>query len=394
MQKIKKLVMVFCLFLGIFLIAACQKTESNYEQAMEKAKQAIIEKKFEQAEGFVELALENKKEDKLAKSYQTQLQSYQEALKLKKDKKEKEAKEKFLSVTKVKDGSNKLVEYAEKEVKLISEPVNKSKNKIPEKKETKKEALWNENKSKELSSFMSSWGESMGQKYKSYTAQESVDFYGLQLPKDIFDDKVKMAVNEQPVSVSWSDDGNGNAEYNLVEVYSDAESQPYLGKHLYFFTFKDGQPIVLITEQNQGNEKNYLHFKETASADLKNGFMAILEGKEASTPEKQTSHFDGETTTALNAIKGTYFENGEGNAVFSIDDEFYHDLVNNKDYPLSSIGKDEQGVYNIAWDIEQFEQIYGARSAGPGPQPFMYRLVSDTNGVVLEDLTGKTYTQK
>lgn len=396
MQKIKKLMMVSCLFLGVILMSACQKNQSDYEQSMQKADEAISDKKFEKAEGFVELALESKQKDEVAKNYQIQLKNYQEGLKLQKANKSKEANEEFSKVIKVKKGSDKLVEYAKKEIQNTSKATNETSKKIVDKENKKeaKNAMWTKEKERALSEFMVGWGESMGQTYQSYTMDNNVDFYGVQAPKDILDKKMQMAVNEQPVSVAWSEDGNGKADYNLVAVYSDAETQPYLEKHLYFFVFKEEQPYVMITEQNQGNSENYLHFKETASTDLTNGFVSIIKGEKAAIPEKQASHFDAETTSALNTLKGTYYENGGESPIFSIDDEFYHDLVKEKDYPLSSINKNEQGVYNIAWDIEKFEQTYGPRSAGPGPQPFMYKVISDSNGTVLEDLGGKTYTQK
>lgn len=56
----------------LLLLVGCGKKEEGnqaYTQAMQKAKETIIEKKFEQAEGFVELALESDSTNKEAKNH-------------------------------------------------------------------------------------------------------------------------------------------------------------------------------------------------------------------------------------------------------------------------------------------------------------------------------------
>ncbi|MCI1984950.1 MAG: DUF4767 domain-containing protein [Lactobacillus sp.] len=133
---------------------------------------------------------------------------------------------------------------------------------------------WNAAKASQLASFMASWGQSMGQQYKSYAPGNSVDFYGVQEPDDLT--RMAPAVDEQKISIAWSNTGEMGTEYALVAVYSDAETAPYAGKHLYFFTLRHGQPVVLITMQNQGNENNWLYFKPTANTDLQNGFAKIV----------------------------------------------------------------------------------------------------------------------
>lgn len=60
-----------------------------------------------------------------------------------------------------------------------------------------------------------------------------------------------------------------------------------MNEHLYLFTFHNGNPVVLITQQTNGNviksadnnPNDGLHFKETANQDLNNGFKAIASGK-------------------------------------------------------------------------------------------------------------------
>jgi len=78
----------------------------------------------------------------------------------------------------------------------------------------------------------------------------------------------------------------------LVAVFSDADTQQYLEKHVYFFTINAGEPKVLVTSQNQGNEHNYLYVKETDNKELRDGFTALVRGnevKQVSTETKEQS---------------------------------------------------------------------------------------------------------
>ncbi|RBS91306.1 hypothetical protein EB56_00268 [Enterococcus faecium] len=119
----------------------------------------------------------------------------------------------------------------------------------------------------------------LGQEYKSYNLQNNVSLYGTPLPSAVIDGNWKMAINEAPVTVQWSEDGTGHADFNLVAVYSDVETGEYLGQHVYFFGFQNGQPKVYLTQQNQGNENNYLYFNETQNQQLKQGFIDIVNGQ-------------------------------------------------------------------------------------------------------------------
>ncbi|MDW3670732.1 DUF4767 domain-containing protein [Enterococcus faecium] len=141
------------------------------------------------------------------------------------------------------------------------------------------QTLWNADKSAQLEAFMATWGQTMGQQYKSYTNQMSVDLYGLKVPQAILNGEWKMAIGGVPVSAEWSESGTGQADYQITAVYSDAETEPYLKKHVYLFGFQQNQPKVLVTQQNQGNPDNYLYFNETANNELKNGFNQIVYGQ-------------------------------------------------------------------------------------------------------------------
>lgn len=142
-----------------------------------------------------------------------------------------------------------------------------------------KNTLWDSEKSTQLATFVPQWGKTLGQEYKSYNPQNNVSLYGTPLPSAVIDGNWKMAINEAPVTVQWSEDGTGHADFNLVAVYSDVETGEYLGQHVYFFGFQNGQPKVYLTQQNQGNENNYLYFNETQNQQLKQGFIDIVNGQ-------------------------------------------------------------------------------------------------------------------
>lgn len=138
-----------------------------------------------------------------------------------------------------------------------------------------KHVLWDDSKTAELATFMQSWGQEMGQQYRSYDDHVQANYYGLQVPQDIFDGKWTTVINQTPVSVEWSENGEGQADFQIVAIYSDIDHATPAGGHLYFFGFQQKQPKVLITQQNQGNQNNYLYFKETANESLKNAFIQL-----------------------------------------------------------------------------------------------------------------------
>lgn len=160
-----------------------------------------------------------------------------------------------------------------------------------------KQGPWDTNKSTQLATFVTQWGNTLGQSYKSYSPQNNLSLYGTPLPSAVIDGNWKMAINEAPVTVQWSEDGTGNAGFNLVAVYSDVKTGEYLGQHVYFFGFENGQPKVYLTQQNQGNDKNYMYFNETQNQQLTQGFIDIVNGQTPQTPVAEESTQQSTTTT-------------------------------------------------------------------------------------------------
>ncbi|XRJ98216.1 DUF4767 domain-containing protein [Latilactobacillus sakei] len=142
-------------------------------------------------------------------------------------------------------------------------------------------AVWSSAKSQALKSYMADFSQSMNQQYVEYAPGQSGEYYGIQFPDYLEKDKV--AVDDQHVTAAWSENGVGQADYQVVGIYSDYNTAPSMGAHLYLFTIHDGQPVVLITEQTQGMPDNLMHFKETANTDLKQNFTQIVGGGSAAT---------------------------------------------------------------------------------------------------------------
>ena len=281
---------IFSIIFLTLSLASCGKNDT-YDQSMQKAKEAIIERKFEQADGFVEMALESRPNEEEAKKYQKQIKLYSEALTLKEKKEMDGAISKLDEVIEVKKGSEKLIEYAKKEKNDLETQKDEPKKDDSKKESGEKEEsndLWNSSKADNLKRFMSDFSQTMGQDYKEYSQSKDVDLYGIKLPSEVLKGKWKMAVNNQPVQLEWSKTGKGKSQYQLVAVYSDAETQPNMEKHVYFFIIEEGHPKVMVTQQNQGNEESYLHFKESQNVDLNDSFQSIVEGKEVVKKETST----------------------------------------------------------------------------------------------------------
>ena len=149
-----------------------------------------------------------------------------------------------------------------------------------EEKKSTSNTLWNKEKSNKLYQYVKEWEKTLNQNYKEYTIDKKVNYNGLHLPGDT--EKVGQArlvlEGDKLINMKWSPEGNIKDVYNIVAVYSDIENVRGSASHLYYFTILNGEPIVLVTEQNQGNDKKYLYFKKTANVYLQEEFEKIVKG--------------------------------------------------------------------------------------------------------------------
>ncbi|WP_314092990.1 DUF4767 domain-containing protein [Gemella haemolysans] len=143
---------------------------------------------------------------------------------------------------------------------------------------TTSNTLWNKEKSNKLYKYVKEWEKTLNQSYKEYTPSNQVNFYGLKLPteSEMAGDARLVLEGDKLISMKWSPEGNYKDVYNIVAVFSDIDKPVNSVAHLYYFTILNGEPIVLITEQNQGNSKKYVYFRRTANVDLQKGFENIV----------------------------------------------------------------------------------------------------------------------
>ncbi len=303
----KKLLIGVCSCVIIGLIASCSnnksvtsttsdeatvtstsdKKQKEYDSAMAKGKEAIVDKDMSKAVAAFQLALEYRKDSDEAKKLAEQVTLYQNVLSLK-DKKEYSKALKELSVlVEAKDGSKALKQYG----KELTEDINKEI--VEEREDSKKETtepskptapsapptattdtVWNLQKRSELLAFMQSWGDVMGQSYIEYSPSIEANWYGYSFPSTLTRNNIAVGGNQ--VILQWSEMGTVSDIYNVVAIYSDIATTTKMDRHLYLFTILNGQPVVLVTMQNQGNAENMIYFEQSQNADLNNGFAEIV----------------------------------------------------------------------------------------------------------------------
>lgn len=176
--------------------------------------------------------------------------------------------------------------------------------------------LWNREKKVALKSHMMSWGQIMKQTYQEYDETKDTNYAGLTFPSGFSDYENRMAVGDTPVTISWSPDGTGSSDYNVVGIYCNVDGGT-VGGYLYLFTFHNQQPVILVTSQNQAMPDNRLHFKETENEDLKKGFLDIVNNQyqPISNEEAAVNPIDYSEAKIILAREGIFFDDKPGHLV-------------------------------------------------------------------------------
>lgn len=159
----------------------------------------------------------------------------------------------------------------------------KSKSQSSQNSPTNTTALWNSDKAAKLASYMVEFGHKMNQEsYRRLTPNGSDDFYGaMSFAKNnriTVGEKTEQnapMTNQQKVDVAFSDDGTGTADYIIVDSYGYAGSAMIL----YHFTIHNGQPVVLVSLQNQGNPENMYYMYPTNNKNIQEAFANIVNDK-------------------------------------------------------------------------------------------------------------------
>ena len=121
---------------------------------------------------------------------------------------------------------------------------------------------WNAEKSAKLAEFMKTWGEKMGQpNYQKGIAGG-----------DVGPDNLYTLEENSKMDAIYTDTGQGNAKYRIVERYSNWDKYPDV--HSYFFAITDtGEAIVFHSPTTNGGK---MYLKPTDNKELQEEFTQLL----------------------------------------------------------------------------------------------------------------------
>jgi hypothetical protein len=224
---------------------------------------------------------------------------------------------------------------------------------------TASKAVWNTSKNEQLATYMASFSSEMDQQYVAYTPGNSVNYYGIQAPDELLGTTrtTLVAVNDAVISTGWSDSGESAKDYTIVACYSDAIDAGNRAKsaHLYFFAFHNGQPVVLVTEQNQGANDGALHFTETQNQELKAAYAKIVGQAISSTSSTATVVTIENAQQAIDFLKARldYDDDIIYQPVTSTDSSFQIQLISQSLRAQGGSGTVDQ--YRVTRDGQYFE---------------------------------------
>ncbi|MHB9782758.1 DUF4767 domain-containing protein [Streptococcus sp. 10F2] len=81
--------------------------------------------------------------------------------------------------------------------------------------------------------------------------------------------------NERKVTVAFSNNGLGTADYNIVASYGVIHKG---FPSFYHFTIHEGKAVVLVSHQNQGKPERLYYMNPTNNTELREMFAAIVNG--------------------------------------------------------------------------------------------------------------------
>lgn len=130
----------------------------------------------------------------------------------------------------------------------------------------KQKAPWNPNKSAKLEAFINGWGERLGQ--PNYKKGISGGDVGADHLYTLRDDGPSEKMNAE-----YTDTGLGNAQYRIVERYSNWDKYPDV--HSYFFAITNtGETIVFHSPTTNGG---IMYLKPTENTEIQAEFKRLVE---------------------------------------------------------------------------------------------------------------------
>ncbi len=121
--------------------------------------------------------------------------------------------------------------------------------------------------------------------YYRYTMDDNLEYAGVALPKDILVETstkwipalVTDGKEAQPIQLTWYDSEQKKEGYQVVGMFSNLTRDNWPNFHIYVFTIKDGNPIVLHSAQTQGSPDNLFIFEEATDPIVTEMFYDIVQ---------------------------------------------------------------------------------------------------------------------
>ncbi|MGQ5709071.1 DUF4767 domain-containing protein [Lactobacillus sp. PSON] len=147
---------------------------------------------------------------------------------------------------------------------------NKISKKIKHKKSRTKKISWNNTKAQQLASFVTNWSTGINQVYQKYDGTQPLKTnVGTVYPDVLF--QRQFLLNGQNVTLSWSPNLKGQAEYKVVAIYNDNFKEANM-HYTYLFCFHNNKPVILL---DQGGNTNPITLIKTKNSTLQTGFANI-----------------------------------------------------------------------------------------------------------------------
>lgn len=139
--------------------------------------------------------------------------------------------------------------------------------------------LWSPEKAATLKAYMAGFSATDNRQYERYTPEVTGKMYGTTFPTDVLNGQKKMVVggDGDPASTfAWSENGTSQADYSMVDCYSNLATGMWMDQYTYIFVIQKGQPHVFVTTQNEWHPDNALHFFDPENPDIQANFAKIV----------------------------------------------------------------------------------------------------------------------
>lgn len=148
--------------------------------------------------------------------------------------------------------------------KKITKKTKKKKNKT-------RNVTWNATKDQALADFITNWSAGINQAYQKYDGVQALKTNVGTIYPDVLSQR-QFIINGQAVTLSWSPNLTGNAEYKVVAIYNDNFKEANM-HYTYLFCFHNKKPIVLL---DQGGNTNPITLIKTKNSNLQAAFKKIV----------------------------------------------------------------------------------------------------------------------